>query len=91
MSFDEDEEITAATLKAKAQAYLSKNDINTPDVSVTVSFVHLWQSPEYAELEALEKVSLCDWITVRHEVLGVDIKAQVVKTVYDGKAGRVAV
>lgn len=86
--FDEDEEITAATLKTKAQAYLSKNDINAPDVSVTVSFVHLWQSPEYAELEALEKVSLCDWITVRHEVLGVDVKAQVVKTVYDTIAER---
>ena len=86
--FDEDEEITAATLKTKAQAYLRKNDINAPDVSVTVSFVHLWQSPEYAELEALEKVSLCDWITVRHEILGVDIKAQVVKTVYDTIAER---
>ena len=48
-----------------------------------VSFVHLWQSPEYRSIAALEKVSLCDTVTVRHQTLGVDIKAQVIKTVYN--------
>lgn len=86
--FKDDETVSAATLLTKARAYLTANNINAPDVSVSVSFVHLWQSPEYADLEALEKVSLCDWVTVRHEVLGVDVKAQVVKTIYDSLAER---
>ena len=86
--FKDDETVSAATLLTKACTYLAANNINAPDVNVSVSFVHLWQSPEYADLEALEKVSLCDWVTVRHEVLGVDVKAQVVKTVYDSLAER---
>ena len=35
------------------------------------------------DMDALERVSLCDWVTIRHLVLGIDMKAQVVKTVYD--------
>lgn len=82
-SFDSEGEVTPATLLSKANAWLSDNDINSPSINVTVSFLHLWQSPEYASLSALEKVSLCDTVTVRHKDLGVDIKAQVIKTVYD--------
>ena len=86
--FQNDETVTAAALKTKAQAWLNANSINAPSVNVTVSFIHLWQSPEYAELAALEKVSLCDWVTVRHEILGVDVEAQVIKTEYDCLAER---
>ncbi|MBR6313220.1 MAG: phage tail protein, partial [Clostridia bacterium] len=86
--FQGEETVNATTLLAKAQAYLAANNINAPSVNVTVSFIHLWQSPEYAELAALERVSLCDWVTVRHEILGVDVKAQVIKTVYDSLAER---
>lgn len=86
--FGNEEEITAATLLTKANAWLADNDINSPSINVTVSFIHLWQSPEYATVAALEKVSLCDYVTVRHTILGVDIKAQVIKTVYDTLAER---
>ncbi len=81
--FDEGEEITPASLLTKANAWLNSNDINSPQINVTVSFIHLWQSPEYASVAALEKVSLCDTVTVRHTQLGVDIKTKVIKTVYD--------
>lgn len=87
-SFGNDEEISSATLLTKANAWLLDNDINSPSINVTVSFVHLWQSPEYENLAALEKVSLCDYVTVRHNILGVDIKAQVIKTVYNTLAER---
>ena len=81
--FDQDEEITPEALLTKANTWLENNDINSPTISVSVSFIHLWQSPEYADMKALEKVSLCDTVTVRHTQLGVDIKAKVIKTVYD--------
>ena len=86
--FQGDDEVNATTLLAKANAYLAANNINAPSVNVTVSFIHLWQSPEYADLAALERVSLCDWVTVRHEILGVNVKAQVIKTEYDCLAER---
>lgn len=81
--FDDEEEKTSARLLAHANTWLADNDINAPSVHVKVSFIHLWQSPEYRDIAALEKVSLCDYVTVRHQTLGVDIKAQVIKTVYN--------
>ena len=86
--FQENDTVDATTLQTKANAYLSANSINAPSVNVTVSFVNLGQSPEYEELKDLESVSLCDWVTIRHEILGIDIKAQVIKTVYDSIAER---
>jgi hypothetical protein len=86
--FTNDETISKRTLAEKAEQWLKDNDINSPSVNVSVSFVNLWESSEYEELQALERVSLCDWVTVRHSILGVDLKAQVVKTVYDVLADR---
>ncbi len=81
--FEDDEEITNKTLLAKATAFLERNNINNPEVNIVVSFVHLWQSPDYAEYAPLEKVSLCDWVTAQHEILGINVEAQVIKTVYN--------
>lgn len=83
-----DADITPSALQTKAQTYLTDNDINAPSMSMSVSFVHLWQSPEYASVRQLEMVSLCDTVTVRHEGLGVDVKLKVIKTVYDAIAER---
>ena len=86
--FVKDETVSNRTLAEKAEKWLQEHDINSPSVNVTVSFVQLWESSEYEELKALESVSLCDWVTVRHKDLGIDMKAQVVKTVYDTIAER---
>ena len=86
--FVKDETVSNRTLAEKAERWLQAHDINSPSVNVTVSFVQLWESSEYEELKALESVSLCDWVTVRHKDLGIDMKAQVVKTVYDTIAER---
>lgn len=49
--------------------------------SITVSFEPLWKQPEYAAV--LERVSLCDTVTVRHSALGITAKAKVISTRYD--------
>lgn len=56
------DEITQAKLDSAVSAYVAKNDINSPSVSMTVSFVDLSQSPEYASFSALEAVNLCDTV-----------------------------
>lgn len=76
-------EITQAKLDSAVSAYVSKNDINSPSVSMTVSFVDLSQSPEYASFSALEAVNLCDIVKIYHRDLDIDIKAKVIKTTYD--------
>ena len=64
-------EPSAEQLRAAAQSFLSANDINAPDISMDVDFVHLWQTAEYEEFRDLERVALCDTVTVRHPDLGV--------------------
>lgn len=74
---------TQSLLDAAVQKYAEDNDINSIKASVTVSFVNLAQSPEYANIAPLETVNLCDTVTIYHKELGVNIKSKVVKTVYD--------
>lgn len=74
---------TQSSLDAAVQKYAEDNDINSVKASVTVSFVNLAQSPEYANIAPLETVNLCDTVTIYHKELGVNIKAKVIKTVYD--------
>lgn len=78
-----DGEITQSGLDSAVAAYAAANDINSPTVSMTVSFVDLSQSPEYASFSALESVSLCDTVQIYHKDLNINIKAKVIKTVYD--------
>lgn len=78
-----DGEITQSGLNSAVSAYAAANDINSPTVSMTVSFVDLSQSPEYASFSALESVSLCDTVQIHHKDLNINIKAKVIKTVYD--------
>lgn len=70
-------------LRAAGEAYILANDIGIPSVDVTVDFIALWQTEEYKDLAALERVNLCDTITVRFDSLGVDVKAKVIRTVYN--------
>lgn len=79
-----DEEIpTEELLRSKTNDWLDENDINSLSINLIVGFQHLWQSPEYKDIQALEKVSLCDTVNVWHKILNVFIKAKVIKTVYD--------
>ena len=79
--FDMEETITEETLRAKANNYVEANPLGIGKPSITVAFEPLWKQPEYAAV--LERVSLCDTVTVRHSVLGITAKAKVISTRYD--------
>lgn len=81
--FEKDEDITVAALRQKTRDYIAANNIGIPKVSIKVSFVALWQTEEYKNIAPLERVNLCDTVTVRFEKLGVDAKAKVIKTEYN--------
>lgn len=80
-SFDEDEKITESTLKAKTEKYIKNNPLGVENPTITITFEPLWKQPEYSAL--LERVCLCDTVTVKHTQIGVSVKTKVVKTVYD--------
>lgn len=82
------EQPTTDELRAAAEAYIKSNNVGIPSVSISVSFVPLWQTEEYKDLALLESVRLCDVITVDYEKLGVKAKAKIVRTIYDVLKGR---
>lgn len=74
---------TEAQLRSAAQSYITSNKIGVPSVSIDVSFVPLWQTEEYKNIANLERVNLCDTVTVEFEKLGISAKAKVIKTEYN--------
>ena len=84
--FESGATITEDELRAKANAYISTNPLGATIPTVTVSFEPLWKQPEYSAL--LERVKLCDTVTIRHSALGVSVSAMVIQTVYDTLAER---
>lgn len=78
--------VTEEALRAKANSYIKANPLGATIPMVKVSFEPLWKQPEYSAL--LERVNLCDTVTIRHSLLGVSVSAMVIETVYDTLAER---
>ena len=81
--FEEGAAYTEAALRELAEDFLTDTDLGAPKVSLSVSFVQLWQTEEYKNIAPLERVRLCDIVTVKFPRLGVESKSKVVKTVFD--------
>ena len=82
--FDEENPATVDGLRAYANRYLKNNPLGVSTPTLKVAFEPLWKQPEYAAV--LERVSLCDTVTIRHSLLGVTAKTKVITTVYDSLA-----
>ena len=78
---DYENEPSEATMRSWATNYLSGKQ--TPKDSIKFSFVALWQTKEYEQIAPLERVNLCDTVTISYEPLGVETTAKVIRTVYD--------
>ena len=78
-----DEKPTEAQLRNYAKAFMKNNAIGVPRVSISVKFVPLEQSEEYKNIAPLQKVLLCDTVSVEFKDLGVDATAKCVRTVFD--------
>ncbi len=82
------EQPTEEQLRERAEKYVSDNNIGIPTVSIEVSFQPLEQTEEYKDIALLERVNLCDTVTVEYPELGVSATAKCVKTVYDALKDR---
>lgn len=83
-----EEEPSVNSLRLAAQAYVNKSGLGIPKVSIEISFVELWQTEEYKEVAPLQRVKLCDEVTVEFEKLGISETAKIVRTEYDVLAER---
>lgn len=66
---------TVGQLNEYARGYIASHEMSAPVVSLTVSFAQIGS--------ALERVSLCDTVTVIFDELGVQTQAKIVRTEYD--------
>lgn len=79
-----EEEPTESQLRAKAISFIDNNQKWVPDENVKVNFVALWQTPEYENVAPLQRLSLCDTVSIFYPELGIISENQkVIKVVYD--------
>lgn len=70
-------------LKTLAENYVTSNKGWEPTDNIKVSFINLWNTPEYENFAALERVSLCDRVNVVYPDLGIDVSMEVITTEYN--------
>lgn len=71
---------TVAQLTAKAQSYITQNNIGRPNVNITLDWVQVG--------ELTDRVDLCDTVTVIFEKLGIQTTAKCISTTWDVLADR---
>ncbi len=74
---------TVEQLRKQAKQYVEYNAPSAVPTNIEVSFAALWQTEEYAEMAQLQRLRLCDSLTILHRELGVQNKAKIIKTVYN--------
>lgn len=83
LSSEFDETPNQAQMLQATNDYIAKNSLNKPKVSLSLKYVDLSRTQEYADLKNLDHIELGDDVTVQFESLGVDVTARVSKIVYD--------
>ena len=81
--FGDGEVPTESKIRVLANRYIASHDLTTPKVNITVSFINLADTVEYKNIAPLERVRLCDTVTVKFSKLGINASAKVIKTVYN--------
>lgn len=80
---------TVAQLRTLATSRLNDSDGWLPSQNITVNFVQLWQTDEYASLAPLQKVKLCDTVLVSVPMYNVrDLRIKVIKVVWNALLDR---
>ena len=84
LSGDFPEQPTASDLRTLATDKLNAANTLLPLENIRVSFVQLWQTDEYKNVAPLQKVGLCDTVSVIYPELGVGkTTIKIIKTVYN--------
>lgn len=75
---------TQEQLRQEALRELSANTPWITEENIKISFVQLWQTTEYENVALLQRVSLCDTVSVYYQDLGIILNDQkVIKVVYN--------
>lgn len=80
---------TAAQVKSTAKALLDKTQPWKVSDNIKIDFAALWQTTDYEDLAAIQKVGLCDTVSIYWTDMGIVSENQkVIRVVYDVLAER---
>ena len=74
---------TEEELRTKAESYVRNNAVTEIPETIEISFIALWQTDEYKNVAPLQRLHLCDTVSVIHRGLGVESRAKIVSVTYD--------
>lgn len=74
---------TVAELRTRAQSRLSASDAWLPNQTVTVDFVQLWQTEEYADYAPLQRLRLCDTCGVFVPMYDTALRLKIIRVTYN--------
>lgn len=75
---------TAAQLRTAAESDLASGQYWLPNETINIDFVQLWQTEEYNEYAPLQRVKLCDTVSVYYPALNITIPTvKVIETTYN--------
>jgi len=74
---------TQAQVEAAGLSYIQGNQTYMPSQNITVDFVRLSDSPEYAQFRSLQTCKLCDSINVEFPMYQMTGQFKIVRTEYD--------
>lgn len=83
LSSSYEEAPTVEQLQNRAESYIKNNNIGVPSVNLTVSHAMLENAEEYKGQELLERIDLCDTVSVEFSKLGVSATAKAVEVEYN--------
>lgn len=75
-------------IKEETLRYMRQNNIGTPKISITVSFIPLSLAEEYKDYAILETIRLCDTVNIYFPEMNVSATAKCIKTSYDAISQR---
>lgn len=76
-------EPTVAQLEAAAQAYVDGSANYAIKDNLVINMVPIWQTEEFKDFADIERVKLCDTVTVVYGNWGINATAKVIKVVYN--------
>ncbi|MDN3191046.1 phage tail spike protein [Enterococcus faecalis] len=83
VDFSDKEPKDVTALRSMVKNYIQSNKVGIPKVSIKASYVDLASSVMDTQLQNLEEIDLCDWVTITFNQLKINTTAQIVKTVWN--------
>ena len=79
--FEEGEVPTTEKIRNFAKKYFEDNKCDIPKLNYKIEFIPLSKCAGYKDLE--DKISLCDTVTIKHKIYGIETQVKVIKTVFN--------